>query len=150
MGLGLIHDDINWVYKLHHLKGQGYCLKSRYPEFRLIQCLPNSNKGWNKDILIVSGEWHDGLPCPMREGTPGGALGIGWLFQSHLLPLFFCLYLYMSFPFDSLCFLLTMFFVFVFPNVFVDKNAVVPNFSLVNQLSLDKILKAKVFVHRDG
>ena len=56
----------------------------------------------------------------------------------------------MSFPFDSLCFLLTMFFVFVFPNVFVDKNAVVPNFSLVNQLSLDKILKAKVFIHRDG
>ena len=55
-----------------------------------------------------------------------------------------------EFSFDSLCFLLTMFFVFVFPNVFLDKNAVVPNFSLVNQLSLDKILKAKVFVHRDG
>ena len=38
----------------------------------------------------------------------------------------------------------------VFPNGFADKNAVVPNFSLVNQLSLDKILKAEVFVHSDG
>ena len=45
MGLGLIHNDINSVYNLHHLKGQGYYLKSRYPEFRLIQCLTNSNKG---------------------------------------------------------------------------------------------------------
>ena len=38
----------------------------------------------------------------------------------------------------------------VFPNGFADKNVVVPNFSLVNQLSLDKILKAEVFVHSDG
>ena len=36
MGLGLTHHDINWVYNLHHLKGQGYYLKSRYPEVRLI------------------------------------------------------------------------------------------------------------------
>ena len=39
---------------------------------------------------------------------------------------------------------------FVFLNGFVDKNAAIPNFSLVNQLSLDKILKAEVFVHSDG
>ena len=39
---------------------------------------------------------------------------------------------------------------FVFLHSFVDKNAVVPNFSLVNQPSLDKILKAEVFVHIDG
>ena len=36
---------------------------------------------------------------------------------------------------------------FVFPNGFADKNATIPNFSLVNQASLDKILKAEVFVH---
>ena len=36
MGLGLTHHDIHWVYNLHHLKGQGYYLKSRYPEVRLI------------------------------------------------------------------------------------------------------------------
>ena len=53
-----------------------------------------------------------------------------------------------EFPFDLRCFLLTMFF--IFPNGFADKNVVVPNFSLVNQPSLDKILKAEVFIHSDG
>ena len=53
-----------------------------------------------------------------------------------------------DFSFDSCYFLLTMFF--VFPDGFADKNDVVPNFSLVNQPSLDKILKAEVFVHSDG
>ena len=56
MSLGLTHHDVNWVYNLHHLKRQGYYLKSRYPEVRLIQCLPDSNKSLNKDFLIVSGE----------------------------------------------------------------------------------------------
>ena len=36
MNLNLTHHDVNWVYNLHHLKGQGYYLKSRYPEVRLI------------------------------------------------------------------------------------------------------------------
>ena len=36
MGLRLTHHDINWIYNLHHLKGQGYYLKSRYLEVRLI------------------------------------------------------------------------------------------------------------------
>ena len=40
--------------------------------------------------------------------------------------------------------------IFCFPNGLADKNVVVPNFNLVNQLSLDKILKAEVFVHSDG
>ena len=39
---------------------------------------------------------------------------------------------------------------FVLPNGFADKNAAIPNFNLVNQSSLDKILKAKVFVHTNG
>ena len=72
MDLKLTHHDVNWVYNLHHLKGQGYYLKSRYPEVRLIQCLPTSNKNLKEDFLIFSGEWHDGLPCPMEEGVPGG------------------------------------------------------------------------------
>ena len=53
MGLGLTHHDINWVYNLHHLKGHGYYLKSRYPKVRLIQYLLESNKGQKKDFLIV-------------------------------------------------------------------------------------------------
>ena len=40
MNLNLTHHDVNWVYNLHHLMGQGYYLKSRYPKVRLIQCLP--------------------------------------------------------------------------------------------------------------
>ena len=39
---------------------------------------------------------------------------------------------------------------FVSPNGFADKNTVFPNFNLVNQPSLDKILKAEVFIHTDG
>ena len=77
MGLGLTHHDVNWIYNLHHLKGHGYYLKSRQPEVRLIQCLPDSNKGLNKNFLIISGEWHDGLPYLTREGTSGGAFGLG-------------------------------------------------------------------------
>ena len=72
MDLNLTHHDVNWVYNLHHLKGQGYYLKSRYPAVRLIQCLPISNKNLKEDFLIFSGEWHYGLPCPMEEGEPGG------------------------------------------------------------------------------
>ena len=74
MNLNLIHHDVNWIYNLHNLKGQGYYLKSRYSEVRLIQCLSVSNKVLKDDFLIFSGQWHDGLPCPVKEGTPGGGL----------------------------------------------------------------------------
>ena len=76
MNLNLTHHDVNWIYNLHHLKGQGYYLKLRYPEVRLIQCLPTSNKGLKDDFLILSGEWHDGLPYPTKEGKPGGGLAV--------------------------------------------------------------------------
>ena len=72
MNLNLTHHDINWVYNLQHLKNQGYYLKSRQAEVRMIQCLPQSNKGLKEDFLIFSGQWHDGLPCPVKEGEPGG------------------------------------------------------------------------------
>ena len=47
-------------------------MKARDERVRLIQCLPESNKGLNKDFLIVSGVWHDDLPCPVKEGELGG------------------------------------------------------------------------------
>ena len=40
----------------------------------MIQCLPVSNKGLKENFLIFSGQWHDGLPCPVKEGEPGGEL----------------------------------------------------------------------------
>ena len=55
MNLNLTHHDVNWIYNLHNLKGQGYYLKSRHSEVRLIQCLPVSNKGLKDDFLIFSG-----------------------------------------------------------------------------------------------
>ena len=75
MGLRLTHHDVNWCYNLQNLKGKSYYMKTRDERVRLIQCLPDSNKGLNKDFLIVSGEWHDGDPCPIVEGEPGGVLG---------------------------------------------------------------------------
>ena len=72
MNLNLTYHDVNWVYSLHHMKGQGYYLKSRHPEIRLIQCLPTSNKNLKENFLIFFGEWHDGLPYPTKEGEPGG------------------------------------------------------------------------------
>ena len=74
MNLNLTHHDVNWIYNLQNLKGQGYYLKSRHSEVRLIQCLPVLNKGLKDDFLIFSGQWHDGLPCPVKEGIPGGRL----------------------------------------------------------------------------
>ena len=74
MGVNLTHHDVNWVYNYQHLKGQGYYLKTRVPEVRLISCLLDTNKGIDKDFLIISGEWHDGLHCPTRDRKPGGVL----------------------------------------------------------------------------
>ena len=74
MNLNLTHHDINWIYNLQHLKKQGYYLKSKHVEVRLIQCLPVSNKRLKEDFLIFSGRWHNGLPYPVKEGEPGGKL----------------------------------------------------------------------------
>ena len=56
MNLNLTHHNVNWIYNLHNLKGQGYYLKSRHSKVRLIQCLLISNKGLNDDFLIFSGQ----------------------------------------------------------------------------------------------
>ena len=71
MRLRLTHHDVNWCYNLQLLKDKSYYMKTMNDKVRLIQCLPESSKGLNKDFLIVSGEWHDGLPCPKMEGEPG-------------------------------------------------------------------------------
>ena len=57
MGLNFTHHDVNWIYNRRHLSGQGYYLKTRYIEVRLISCLPDSTKGMNNDYLIVFEEW---------------------------------------------------------------------------------------------
>ena len=57
MNLNLTHHNMNWIYNLHNMKGQGYYLKLRHPEIRLIQCLPISNKGLKDDFLIFFFFW---------------------------------------------------------------------------------------------
>ena len=128
----LTYHDVNLVYNLHHLKGKGYYLKTRQPEIRLIQCLPNSNKGLNKDFLIVSGRWHDGLLCPTQKGQPSVVIEVGKI-------IYFLLY-------SNLCYL-TLNDLYLMP--IADRCATEPNFNLVNNEGLDKILKAEVFVNED-
>ena len=70
MGVNLTYHDVNWVYNCQNLKGIGYYFKTRVPLIRLISCLLEYNKGMDKDFLIVSDEWNNGLHCPTRdEGT---------------------------------------------------------------------------------
>ena len=74
MGLRLTHHDVNWCYNLQYLKGKTYYMKARDDKVQLIQCLPESSEGLNKDFLIVLGAWHDGLPCPTGRGYQVGHL----------------------------------------------------------------------------
>ena len=138
MDLKLTHHDVNWVYNLHRLADQGYYLKSRYPEVRLIQCLPTSNKNLKEDFLIFSGEWHDGLPCPTVKGTPGGreVIDLCCLFRDHI----------------SLTFIIFVSYNFNFRiNGFADRRYTKPNLRLVNKASLDRLLKAEIYVNEaDG
>ena len=93
MNVNLTHHDVNWVYNRYKLIGQGYNLKTRVSIVRLILCHPKSNKGMDKDYLIVSGEWHDGLHYPTQEGTLGGVLRFRFMILTipPLLLMFFVL-----------------------------------------------------------
>ena len=72
MNLGLTWHDVAHMNECHPLV-KGYYLKSRSEEVRLISCIPSPIRSWD-DYLVVSGEWHDGLYCPIMAGTPGGVL----------------------------------------------------------------------------
>ena len=59
LGIDLTPYDVNWVYSCQKGVDKGYYLKTRVPVVRLISRLLETNKGMDKDFLIVSGEWHD-------------------------------------------------------------------------------------------
>ena len=69
---------------------------------------------------------------------------------SSKLPHFFFLLLVLAHEISFNLHYSLLMIIFVFPNSFVDKNVAISNFILVNQQSLDKVLKAEVFVHTDG
>ena len=141
MNLNLTHHNVNWVYNLHNLKGQWFYLKSRYPEVRLIQCLPTSNKNLKEDFLIFFGEWHDGLPCPIEEGEPGGGTAIdSWILVYTHFFFLSCVSIFL--------FLIKPHFNF---NDFVDRRSTKPRLNLVNKASLDRVLQAEIYVNEaDG
>ena len=72
LGFGLTWHNVVQLYEGHQQKRAGFYLKSRSDVVKLISCLPKSNKGMKDDFLIVSGPWHDSLPCPTQLGEPGG------------------------------------------------------------------------------
>ena len=56
MEVNLTHHDINWVYNCQNLKGM------------------------DKDFMIISSEWHNGLHCPTQNREPGGIFNRHGLF----------------------------------------------------------------------
>ena len=84
-------------------------------------------------FLIISGGWHDGLPCPTTEGAPSGGTSHKFCTLAHVFLLF-------SAIFASDKSLLRL-------NDFADKHSIAPQLNLVNRQSLDKILRSEVFVN---
>ena len=72
MGLRLTHHNVNWCYNLQHLKGKSYYMKARDDKVRLIQCLPESSKGLNKDFFIMSGGGTTAFIVRQRRGHQVG------------------------------------------------------------------------------
>uniref|UniRef100_A0A2N9HC16 Uncharacterized protein n=1 Tax=Fagus sylvatica TaxID=28930 RepID=A0A2N9HC16_FAGSY len=72
LGLELGIHDILRTYILHHnTKTEAYSLRPRDVDFTLVNGLPDTNRGFDEDYLIVSGEWFLlGHKCPTRDGVP--------------------------------------------------------------------------------
>jgi hypothetical protein len=73
LGLDLGIHDILRTYILHHSsKTEAYSLRPRDIDFTLVNGLLDTNRGFNEDYLIVSGEWFlSGHKCPTKDGVPG-------------------------------------------------------------------------------
>ena len=72
LGLELGIHDILRTYILHHnTKTEAYSLRPKDVDFTLVNGLPDTNRGFDDDYLIVSGEWFLlGHKCPTRDGVP--------------------------------------------------------------------------------
>jgi hypothetical protein len=68
--------DIVRTYILHrNSKTESYSLRPRDINFTLVNGLPNTNRGFDDDYLMVSGEWFLlGRKCPTKDGVPGPSL----------------------------------------------------------------------------
>ena len=89
--------------------------------------------------MIFSEQWHDGLPCLVKEGESGGKIIVEFF---HLTLLVFFVILL---PF------VTTKTSFVGSIDIADPHATTPSLRLVNKESLDRILQAEVYVNEsDG
>ena len=76
LGLELSTYDIVWTYILHrNSKTESYSLQPRDINYTLVNGLPDTNRGFDDDYLVVSGEWFlPGRRCPTKDGVPGPCL----------------------------------------------------------------------------
>uniref|UniRef100_A0A2N9FTD1 Uncharacterized protein n=1 Tax=Fagus sylvatica TaxID=28930 RepID=A0A2N9FTD1_FAGSY len=72
LGLELSIHDIVRTYVLHHnTRTEAYLLRPRDVNFTLVNGLPDTNRGFDENFLIMSGEWFlPGRKCPTRDGVP--------------------------------------------------------------------------------
>uniref|UniRef100_A0A2N9J9D9 Uncharacterized protein n=1 Tax=Fagus sylvatica TaxID=28930 RepID=A0A2N9J9D9_FAGSY len=73
LGLELSTYDIVWTYILHrNSKTESYSLRPRDINYTLVNGLPDTNRGFDDDYLVVSGEWFlPGRRCPTKDRVPG-------------------------------------------------------------------------------
>uniref|UniRef100_A0A2N9HHQ6 Uncharacterized protein n=1 Tax=Fagus sylvatica TaxID=28930 RepID=A0A2N9HHQ6_FAGSY len=72
LGLELSTYDIVWTYILHrNSKTESYSLRPRDINYTLVNGLPDTNRGFDDDYLVVTGEWFlPGRRCPTKDGVP--------------------------------------------------------------------------------
>uniref|UniRef100_A0A2N9GX66 Uncharacterized protein n=1 Tax=Fagus sylvatica TaxID=28930 RepID=A0A2N9GX66_FAGSY len=72
LGLELSTYDIVWTYILHrNSKTESYSLRPRDINYTLVNGLPDTNRGFDDDYLVVTGEWFlPGRRCPTKRRGP--------------------------------------------------------------------------------
>jgi hypothetical protein len=66
LGLKLTVHNITYVYRLQAIGRNQYTLVARNSDRKLVTGLPDSNKGRDKDFLVITGNWQNPLiNCPL-------------------------------------------------------------------------------------
>jgi hypothetical protein len=73
LGLEFSTYDIVRTYILHNnTKTKAFSLCPKDVNYTMVNGLPDTNRGFDENFLIVTREWHlPGRRCPTKEGVPG-------------------------------------------------------------------------------